>query len=129
MILCGTGSMLAMGVILASFVPPSTVARQRHPCELHASIFHGTGLVILALVSSWRAPRYHPPRHGGAIIASLHAFVLHGADLMKKMTGVVLASSVSPSSAARDTIPTCSAPSGTSLTKWMAGALFVSSPS
>ena len=41
--------------------------------------------MILALVSSWRAPRRYLPRNGGAIVASLHAFVLHGTDLMKKM--------------------------------------------
>ena len=99
MILRRTGLMLAMGVVLASSAPPSTAAQQRHPCELHASVLHGIGLVILALVSSWRAPHRYPPRNGGAIVASLHVFVLHGADLMKKMTGVALASLVSPSSA------------------------------
>src|SRR4051812_42408994 len=109
--------MLAMGVVLASSTPPSTAARQGHPCELHASILHGTGFVILALVSSWRAPRRYPPRLGGTIVASLHDFVLHGTGLMKKKTGVVLASSVSPSSAAHGGVPASSTPPGSSLTK------------
>lgn len=38
---------------------------------------------MLTLVSSWRTPWRHPPWYGGGILPSLHAFILHGAGLMR----------------------------------------------
>lgn len=75
--------------------------------NLHTSILHGTGLMISVVLVSSMSPstaarRRHPPK--------LHTSVLHGAGLMKKTTGDVQASFVSPSSAARGGIPVSSIP-------------------
>ena len=96
-ILPGNGLLiLPHGVVLAFNAWPTTTAQGRHPRELHAFVLLGACLMKkttgVVLVSSG-----HPPRHGGGNLCELHASILRGTDLM---TCVVLASSVSPSTAA-----------------------------
>ena len=74
--------MLAMDVILVSSGPPSTVARRRHPRELHR------------LRPPWRQLDEEGGRHPSELRPSTAA--RRRAGLVKKTMGILLASSTHP---------------------------------